>query len=160
MTPRIKTLLEKKFVGKSIDMSLVNNKTFELFSGFMPEKKHIKNALSADVYEVMVYDDSYFKSFNPANTFTKWASIEVSEFDTISEGMESCTLKGGLYAVFNYIGLAKDFSIFMRYILMEWLPDSDYELDQREHFNILGDTYKNNDPDSEEEVWIPIRVKD
>jgi len=32
-------------------------------------------------------------------------------------------------------------------------------LDDRPHFEVLGDKYKNADPDSEEEIWIPIRTK-
>jgi AraC family transcriptional regulator len=39
----------------------------------------------------------------------------------------------------------------------EWLPASGYELDDRPHFEILGERYKNNDPDSEEELWFPVR---
>jgi AraC family transcriptional regulator len=39
------------------------------------------------------------------------------------------------------------------------LPNSAYELDDREHFELLGEKYKNNDPNSEEEIWIPIRPK-
>jgi AraC family transcriptional regulator len=35
----------------------------------------------------------------------------------------------------------------------------EYELDDRPHFEILGDKYKNNDPNSEEEIWIPIKLK-
>jgi AraC family transcriptional regulator len=34
-----------------------------------------------------------------------------------------------------------------------------YFLDDRPHFEILGDKYKNGDPDSEEEIWIPIKQK-
>jgi len=157
MIPKIKTLLPKKLVGKSTEMSLANNKTFELFSGFMPRRKHIQNTIGNDIYEVLVYDDSYFKNFNPTNSFTKWATIEVSAFKNIPEGMESYSLEGGLYAVFNYKGLPKDFPVFMGNIFTEWLPNSGYILDQREHFQVLGDTYKHNDPNSEEEVWVPIK---
>jgi len=159
MTPRIETISQKKLVGTFLEMSLIDNKTFELFSSFMPEKKHIENAVSTDVYEVMVYDESHFKSFNPSKVFTKWASVEVSGFDVIPEKMGSYTLEGGLYAVFNYKGLAKDFGGLMRYILTEWLPSSKYQLDERPHFNVLGDTYKHNDPASEETVYIPITLK-
>ena len=159
MTPRIENLPQKKLVGKSIQMSLADNKNFELFSSFMPQKKHIKKVVSSDVYEVMIYKTNYFKNFSPANTFTKWASVEVSDFESIPDDMEPYTLVDGLYAVFNYKGLAKDFGQLMRYILMEWLPNSDYILDSRPHFNVLGDKYKNNDPESEEEVWIPISLK-
>jgi AraC family transcriptional regulator len=35
------------------------------------------------------------------------------------------------------------------------LPGSEYFLDNRPHFEVLGDKYKNNDPTSEEEIWKP-----
>jgi AraC family transcriptional regulator len=72
--------------------------------------------------------------------------------------METYVLPGGLYAVFDYKGLNTDNSIF-QYILGTWLPGSDYVLDNRPHFEVLGDKYKNNDPNSEEEIWIPIKTK-
>ena len=39
------------------------------------------------------------------------------------------------------------------------MPASEYILDKRPHFEILGEKYKNDDPASEEEVWIPVRLK-
>jgi len=72
--------------------------------------------------------------------------------------METFVLPGGLYAVFDYKGLSTDNSIF-QYIFENWLPNSDYILDNRAHFEVLGDKYKNNDPTSEEEIWIPIKAK-
>jgi len=38
------------------------------------------------------------------------------------------------------------------YIFSDWLPKSDYELDEKPHFEILGEKYKNDDPNSEEEI--------
>lgn len=157
--PRIETLKQKKLVGQQIKMSLTNDKTAALFSGFMPNKKHIKHAVSTDIFEVQIYEADHFKVFNPENTFTKWASVEVLEYKTVPESMQTLDLNGGLYAVFNYKGLAKDFSKLMMYIFTEWLPKSEYQLDDRPHFNLLGDAYKHNHPDSEEEVWIPIKEK-
>lgn len=90
--------------------------------------------------------------------FEKWAAIEVSSFDNVPEGMDTYTLKGGLYAVFDYKGLSTDNSIFV-FIFGTWLPNSDYLLDNRPHFEILGDKYKNGDPNSEKEIWIPIKLK-
>ncbi|MFZ1515671.1 MAG: GyrI-like domain-containing protein, partial [Saprospiraceae bacterium] len=68
------------------------------------------------------------------------------------------TIPGGLYAVFYYKGLSTDTAIF-EYIFNTWLPNSEYGLDDRPHFEILGERYKNNDADSEEEIWIPIKNK-
>ncbi|MGK2861531.1 MAG: GyrI-like domain-containing protein [Chitinophagaceae bacterium] len=45
------------------------------------------------------------------------------------------------------------------YIFNTWLPPSGYDLDNRPHFEILGEKYKNDDPLSEEEIWIPIKQK-
>lgn len=158
MQPRIELLPEKKLVGKSLRMSLANNKTPELWRSFMPERKMIKNTVSSDFFSIQVYDKSLdFKDFNAQTEFTKYAMVETSKFETIPEEMETLILSSGLYAVFIHKGSAKDFYKTSQYIFGQWLPNSDYELDQREHFEVLSETYKNNDPNSEEEVWIPIK---
>jgi PhnB protein len=61
--------------------------------------------------------------------------------------------------VFLYHGAADDAANTFGYILGEWIRDSDYDLDNRPHFEILGEKYKNESPDSEEELWIPVRPK-
>ena len=52
MEPRIVELEEKKLVGHALKMSLSNNRTFELWSGFMPLKKHITNSIGSDLYSL------------------------------------------------------------------------------------------------------------
>ena len=64
-----------------------------------------------------------------------------------------------MYAVFNYKGAQSDAAAFFNTIYTEWLPSSDYELENRPQFEILGEKYKKNSPDSEEEIWIPILPK-
>ncbi len=158
--PRIEILPNKKLVGKSIKMSLANNKTVELWQSFMPKRKSINNTVGSNLYSMQIYNDSLnFKNFNPNTEFEKWAAIEVVGFDTIPNDMKTYTLKGGLYAVFIHKGPASDFQKTFQYIFSQWLPLSDYKLDNRAHFELLGEKYKNNDPNSEEEVWIPIRPK-
>jgi AraC family transcriptional regulator len=160
MEPRIETLAEKKLVGKRIRTTLSNNKTFELWRSFMPERKEIKNSKTTDLFSLQVYDKFLdFKNFNQDTEFEKWAAMEVADFNTIPDYMESFILTGGLYAVFLYKGSSKAFSKTFQYIFETWLPGSDYFLDDRPHFEILGEKYKNDDPDSEEEVWIPIKPK-
>jgi AraC family transcriptional regulator len=158
ITPRIKTISKKKFIGKSVIMSLADNKTFELFSSFMPRRKEIDNVLKSDVFDLIVYPINYFSVFNPSTSFTKWALIEVSSFENIPNEMETFVLSSGQYAVFDYKGLSTDKSIF-EYIFRTWLPNSNYLIDNRPHFEVLGEKYKNNDPNSEEEIWVPIRLK-
>lgn len=142
-------------IGKRLTMSLVNNKTAELWKSFMPWRKEITNKLTNDLISMQVYQPSYFTNFDPASEFEKWAAVEVADFNKVPNDMETFTLTGGLYAMFNYTGPANNPGIF-QYIFAEWLPNSNYMLDNRPHFEVLGDKYKGNDPTSEEEIWIPI----
>ncbi len=158
MVPRIEVLKEKKLVGKRLTMSLTENKTGDLWKDFIPECKDIINNLTNDFISMTVYKPTYFADFKPTNEFEKWAAIEVADFDNIPNNMEMFTLKGGRYAVFDYKGSSTDMSIF-QYIFGTWLPNSDYLLDNRPHFEILGEKYKNANPNSEEEIWIPIKAK-
>jgi len=161
MIPEIKILSEKKLIGKRMIMSFADNKTFEMWKSFMPRRKEIKNNLSSDLFSMQVYDESFdFEKFNVDARFEKWAAVEVSDFDTIPDQMESFILQGGLYAVFIHKGAASKGPETFNYIFGTWLPASEYVLDNRPHFEILGKKYKNDDPDSEEEVWIPIKKKE
>lgn len=138
-------------------MSLSVNRTGELWQSFMQRRKEIKNNIGNDLYSMQVYDPMYFADFNPDAEFEKWAAIEVSDLHEIPSEMESCILPGGLYAVFLHKGAASTGSKTFQYIFGTWLPDSGYALDNRPHFEILGEKYKNEDPDSEEEIWIPLK---
>jgi AraC family transcriptional regulator len=159
MEHRIETLDKKRLVGKRLKMSLSNNKTHELWHSFMSKKKEIKNNIGSELYSLQVYDPSYFNAFNPDTEFEKWAAIEVTDFGSVPDEMETITLTGGLYAVFLYQGAASAGAKAFEYIFGSWLPNSGYDLDNRPHFEILGEKYKNEDPDSEEEIWIPIKLK-
>ena len=155
----LKTLVEKKLVGRRIKTSFSGNRTFELWNTFMPKRKEIQHGIGTVLYSIQVYEPSFFDIFDPAKEFEKWAAMEVSDFETIPDGMETFILEGGLYAVFLYRGAASAAAPAFRYILGTWLPGAGYSLDHRPHFEILGEKYKNEDPGSEEEIWIPIRPK-
>jgi AraC family transcriptional regulator len=158
MQPRIETSNEKKLVGKRLTMSFANYRIGELWKSFMPRRKEISCNLTNHLISLVVYKPTHFADFKPTNEFERWATVEVANFDTVPDEMEEFVLPGGLYAVFDYKGLNTDNSIF-QYILGTWLPNSEYVLDNRPHFEVLGDKYKNNDPTSEEEIWIPIKTK-
>lgn len=158
--PRIKILPEKKLVGKSMQMSIAENTTSQLWRSFMTQKRAIENTKGTDLYSIQVYKDLHsFENFNPQTKFIKWAAIEVDDFDKTPNGFNSFSINEGLYAVFLHKGTANEFQKTYQFIFGEWLPKSVYELDDRPHFELLGAKYKNNDPSSEEEVWIPIKKR-
>ncbi|WP_348810981.1 GyrI-like domain-containing protein [Flavobacterium maritimum] len=156
MIPTIKILAEKKLIGKRMQMSLANNKTMQLWQSFMPRRREVQNTIGTYLYSMQVYDPSYFNSFNLEALFEKWAAVEVLDFDTIPNEMETFILPGGLYAVFHHKGQS---TAIFEYIFRTWLPNAEYLLDQRPHFELLGEKYKKEDPNSEEEIWIPIKAK-
>jgi AraC family transcriptional regulator len=158
MEPRLVPSKEKKLVGKRIAMSLANNKTGELWRSFMPIRGKVADRVSDDLISMSVYGPAHFLDFKPSNQFEKWAALEVAGFENVSKDLETFILPVGLYAVFDYKGLSTDTRVF-QYIFGEWLPGSDFELDTRPHFEILGQKYRNNDPDSEEEIWIPVKLR-
>lgn len=138
-----------------LEMSFYENKTAQLWQRFMPRRKEITNNLSSDLISMQIYPSNF--DFNPDTQFEKWAAVEVSDLGNIPDQMESFILPEGLYAMFQYTGSSNDTRIF-QYIFTEWLPGSGYRLDNRPHFEVLGAKYKNGSADSEEELWIPVKL--
>lgn len=160
MEAQIKTAAEKKLIGKHIDMSFIENKTFQLWSSFMPKRKDIKNTVDNNLYSLEVFSPNHFDNFDPAKTFQKWAAVEVENFDHIPSNMETLVIPNGLYAVFIHYGPASEGHKTYHSIFAEWLPNSEYTVDDRPHFAVMDHKYKKDDPDSEEEIWIPIKNRD
>ncbi len=158
MEPRIELTREMKLIGLQARMSLANYQVADLWKAFMPKRKEIRNTTTNDVFSLSVYDASYFTRFNPANEFEKWAAVEVSGFEHIPPGMSTLIVPAGLYAIFTYKGSSTDNSIY-QYIYSTWIPASNYQLDDRPHFEVLGEQYRNNDAGSEEIIYIPIKPK-
>jgi len=159
MKYRIEQLEPKKLIGLNIAMSLVQNKTFQLWQSFMPRRKEILKTVSDDLFSIQLYSAGYFENFNPMAEFVKWSCVEVESFEIILNSMEILELKGGLYAVFNYKGDGSNASETFQYIFENVIPASNYQLDNQLHFELLGKKYKSGNSNSEEEIWIPVKLK-
>ncbi len=159
LEPRIKTFPQTELIGIRTKMSYSNNLTGQIWGKFMPRRKEIVNAIEPNLYSLQNYPLDFFSSFKPTQEFEKWACVAVSSQDIVPEGMEALTIQEGLYAVFDYKGGVAGANAFFQTIFTNWLPNSVYSIDDRPHFEILGAKYKRDSEDSEEEVWIPIRLK-
>jgi AraC family transcriptional regulator len=158
--PEIKTIGAKKLVGQKARMSVINDKTGELWRSFMPRRGEIHQVANNFLYSVQVFDsEEYFNQFLPEAEFDKWAAVEVFGFADIPVGMEVLEIPEENYAVFNYKGPASAALPFFQYIFQEWIPKSEYAVDNRSHFALMGEKYRGNSPDSEEEIWVPVRKK-
>ena len=159
MQPRIVVAAEKRLVGQRQRMSLLANTTAELWRGFVQRCKAQPFPSSNEQYSVQRYGPAYFRVFHPGATFEKWAAVEVTPVCAVPDGLEELVLPGGLYAVFDYRGPATGGPTVFRYIMQEWLPASAYSLDERPHFEVLGERYRHDGVCSEEEIWVPVKLK-
>ncbi len=158
MKPEIITFEDRKLIGMKIHTTMANDQTVALWQKFMPRRHEILNKLNNSYFSVQAYDPELtMHNFTEHTVLEKWAAIEVESFNSIPNDMEKRVLTGGKYAVFIHKGPVATFQQTMQYILGVWLPDSEFQLDKRDIFEILGEKYLGpTHPDSEEEVWIPI----
>lgn len=156
LNPEIKWFPSKCLMGLKMEMSLTENKTGNLWKEFMTLLNAAEKNARPDLYSLQIYSPNYFKNFNPSQTFMKWALVEETASHIQNSSFEKFHLQEGVYAVFEHKG--HDTSVFQR-IYAEWLPQSAYVLDDRPHFELLGEKYNLNDSESEEQIFIPVRQK-
>lgn len=156
MDPRIELLNIKKLIGIHKIMSLSDNRTGDLWQEFMPRRSEVKDRINAELISMQIYPDNW--DFSPEKLFEKWAAVEVSSFNKVPPEMDTYLLQGGKYAVFIHNGPASAAVKTMQYIFGQWLPKSKYNLDSREHFEILSKGYSPVDPNASEEIWVPIKA--
>ncbi|WP_191906303.1 GyrI-like domain-containing protein [Hymenobacter baengnokdamensis] len=159
MQPHIKTLPETLLAGQRQRLSLLADTTAVLWRSFGQRLRARPFANDSARYSVQVYDATYFRPFRPEATFEKWAAVAVAHPQEVPADLELLVLPAGLYAVFDYKGPASDGPTVFRYILLDWLPASAYELDDRPHFEVLSAHYRPDDPAAEEEIWIPVKPR-
>ncbi len=150
---RIEIIEPKKLIGFSIITSFQDDKTPIVWRKFMMRKNEITNRISDQLISLQIYPEN----FTPNQTFKKYALAEVSDFENLPEEFETFELKNGKYLVFNYKGKAENGPEIFGYIFQKFIPENQFEVDNRPHFEIFDDTYNPLDENAQEEIWIPIK---
>lgn len=158
--PRIETLEERRLVGLRTTASLAKDSTSALWRAFMPRRRELVGVVGNELYAVEVFPPGFFAALDPRAEFEKWAAVEVSGDQPVPGGLASLTLPPGLYAVFLHRGPASEGETTYHYIHETWLPASGYVLADRPYFAVMDGRYRGEDPDSEEEIWIPVEAGD
>ncbi len=166
MENHIETLKPTIILGKSLQMSFTEDRTQALWQSFGPLVKTIKNRKDRNFISLQKFN-SVFDPYDldPNAPFTKWAGVALEtdlsddKIKALNPQLSLYQIEGGLYAVFNHVGPAYEFSKSLEFIYGEWFPNSPYQLDDREHFEVLPEGYRPDDLDAQEEIWIPIKKK-
>lgn len=158
---RVELVPDRPLIGMRMRMTLKQNTTSDLWRSFMPRRKEITNCVSEALFSVQDFTVSGgFERFTPDIEFEKWAAVEVEGSEgKLPAGMERLVIRGGHYAVFDHHGPPSEFPKTHRFIFSEWLPSSNYVLDERIHFEVLQPGWRADDPEAREEVWIPVRQR-
>jgi len=161
MKHRIEKTKDRYVVGMKTNLTIqtIQQETGNLARQFMPRRHEVVSRIGEHVFSIQDYGNIQMNDMTPQTTFEKWIGVEVSNFDAIPEGMETFVLKSGTYAVFTYKGSIQDFPKSRQYIFQDWLPSSDYQLDNRAHFEELSEDYSKDLQNTEEDVWIPVKLK-
>src|SRR5512139_2893870 len=155
--PRIVNVPARTVVGMRQRMTLSDDRTSELWRGFRSRIGEIENRVGTERISIQVFDDGKpYENFGPNVEFEKWAAVKVKNTEAVPDGMESRILAGGDYAVFIHRGLPATFFNTFQFIFGDWFPRSEFELDRRDSFEVLGELYDPFDVNSEEEIWMPI----
>ena len=158
MTHRIIQSPEILIVGMKATMSFSNisEETGKLARQFMPRLKEIRGRVDDNTLSLQNYDDFDYTKVSPTMTFEKWVGVEVDNLNDVPEGMETLTINSGRYLVIDFKGSIQEFVKNWNYIHSQWLPNSDYELDNRPHFEKLSPSYSPMNVVNQEEIWIPV----
>ena len=101
-----------------------------------------------------------------SEAFTYLIGVEATPGASLPQGTQRVTVPGAKYAVFGCVGAMPDaIQDGWRAIMDQWLPTSDYKMDQMVNFELYpsfppGD--ERGDPASPKcytEIWIPIKKK-
>lgn len=150
---RVEIIETKKLIGFSIVTSFQEDKTPIIWRKFMMRRNEISNRISNQLFSLQIYPEN----FTPNQTFKKYALAEVFDFENIPNDFETFELESGKYLVFNYKGKAENGPEIFRYLFQNFIPENQFEIDNRPHFEIFGDDYNPNSDSAEEEIWIPIK---
>ncbi len=160
LEPTIITEPQRSLVGIHCQTSSVQNNVPMLWQVFMRRQHEIDNSLDNGQFGVSGYKDFDPTQFSTNTMIDKWAAIEVSAVETIPEYMVAYELSGGTYARFSHRGGKRNVQMSFEYIYSTWLPNSIYEIDNRDHFEYYPKDYKG--PEnlaSELFIFLPIKLK-
>lgn len=144
-------------MNANMTLATTREDTPKLWRKFKSRCAEIGTRANRDFISIRIYTKPFPEMFEADEPYERWAAVEVTTHDTIPQGMKPHVIGGGQYAVFTHLGPASTFGNTMQYVFQTWLPNSEYRLDSREHFEIMPENYDLHNENAQEDVWVPIQ---
>ncbi|MDD3287855.1 MAG: AraC family transcriptional regulator [Alphaproteobacteria bacterium] len=154
MKPRFERKEAFTVIGLGKDYNLANPNTIgALWNAFLAQKNRIEQTRGEDCYGICYAPKE--KEAMP-DKFHYTAALRVNENAPVPEGMEKIHIAAQEYAVFTHKGPTSNITITNDFIWKTWLPQSGVDLADAPDFELYGAKWKDNAPDSEFEIFVPI----
>ena len=150
-------LPEIQLSGLSRKMSFSKDETALLWKDFMISKSNL--SIPFELYDVGIYSENFFRNFDPNLKFEKWAALETKNLHEKPSVFQELLIPAGLYLRYRYKGHPKLVAKTYQFLLGQYLPTSKFNLDNRPHFALMGNSYKNDSSESEEDLYLPVTYK-
>lgn len=116
--------------------------------------------LTNRVNEHAAYGVEYYgPEFHEEHKWHYFPSVEVSDLNDFPTIFFAKILPAAQYAVFTSTGGLSKLSETFQYAYMTWLPASEYEVAHPFDFEYYGERYRGDVPESEVDIYIPIKPK-
>lgn len=152
---RIEEVPHLHFSGRKKMVSLADNNITELWKEFMTTLGKYNLIKSQDYYSIQNYQEN-LHMLNSESQFELIAAIKENDQSKTIPDLGSYETQAGKYAVFLHSGMHQDFFKTHSFIMEQWLPSSKFTLSHRPHFQHMFPDYNVNDPQAEEEIFIPV----
>jgi len=156
MQPRFVDLEELILVGLPYYGQPVGGKFTQAWDRFFEVEPSIRSRVNKKVcYGVEVFG----KESTLGGDWFYFPSVQVSDLKEIPGILFAKTFPACRCVVFSVTGGIPKLGEVFRYIYAEWLPASGYEIAYPWDFEVYGEQFKGDEPDSLIDIYIPVREK-
>ncbi len=156
LTPRFVKKPAFKAIGTSCMSTMQNNVIPQLWGEFSKVCASIPN-ISNPGTALGICSSPEGVEVNENTPFKYLACMEVSSFETIPEGMETCEVPEAEYAVFEHHGALDTLDKTYEAIYNGWFSKGEYQHAWNYDFELYDGRFKFGESDSIFEIWIPVK---
>ena len=129
--------------------------TDTLWSAFRGQVGEIKNRVGCNSFGI--YEE--YQEEGDSVGFSYICAVEVSDLNSVPEGMTARVIPESMYAVFKHDGDASSLPKTLKYIWASWLPKSNYDYVEKPDFELYTPTRKNDLSEKALFLYIPVSEK-